>query len=72
MSEEMTVGRKCQVHQTYEPTKLVTGALLSLAVLLAALPVSAQERQAPGHYDPQGSAHGVSRGDLGHQSAELR
>jgi len=46
----------------YKPTNLVTGALLSLAVLLAALPVSAQEGQGPEHYDQQGSAHGKMTG----------
>jgi hypothetical protein len=40
----------------------VTLSLLSLAVLLAALPASAQEGEAPGHYDPLAGAHGGMTG----------
>jgi len=41
---------------------LVTSSLLGFAVLLAALPASAQEGESPGHYDPQGPARGTMTG----------
>jgi len=62
MSKRMTTGEKRTPHLMNGLTKLVTGSLLSLAVLLAALPVSAQDGEAPGHYDAQGSAHGMMTG----------
>jgi hypothetical protein len=40
----------------------VTLSLLSLAVLLAALPASAPAGEASGHYDPQAGAHGRMTG----------
>jgi catalase-peroxidase len=43
-------------------TILIAGSVLSLAMLLAALPVSAQEGENPGYDDPQGSTHGMMTG----------
>ena len=43
-------------------SNLVRGTFLGLGVLLAALPVSAQENEVPGHYEPQGSTHGTMTG----------
>ena len=40
----------------------VTGSLLSLAVLVTAFPIYAQEGESAGHYDPQDSAHGMMTG----------
>jgi catalase-peroxidase len=62
MSKRMTTGEERPFCLTYELMKLVSGSLLSLAVLLAALPVSAQKGEASGHSDPQGSTHNMMTG----------
>ncbi len=44
-------------------TILIAGSVLSLAVLLAAFPASAQEGENPVYDDPQGSTHGMMTGN---------
>jgi catalase-peroxidase len=41
---------------------LAAGSVLSLALLLTALPAAAQESKDPGYDDPQGGAHGMMTG----------
>ena len=62
MSTPMRTGEKRPCRLMYKLAKLVTGSLLSLAVLITALPVSAQEGKAAGYDDPQGGAHGMMSG----------
>jgi catalase-peroxidase len=62
MSKRMTTGEERPFRLAHELTKLVTGSLLSLAVLLAALPVSAQKGEASEQYKPQGSTRGMMTG----------
>jgi len=62
MSKQTTAGQELPFRPTYELAKRVAGSLLSLAVLLAALPAAAQEGEALEQYDPQSSARGMMTG----------